>query len=971
MVSDNLVVQTTDEKPAVLLIAQDQPLVVQISQIFEKNGFNTTVCLPTQLESFKTHSFYKIALIEGYQPLDGSQRQKIAQWLAKRNESKLWLRLFPLLTPTPLGQWQQSQSDLLTEYEQLRRENPQLTVCLGTNILEFELPYFLSDFLKNNKKTALYQFKKPITNWNPLNLATFLEKASQVFISPWHGETYLIQGHSEPTEKVIQQLCKLFKQEFGQMFGVEEIQFQSQNLKMLEPKTFEVSPKYSLNFLLPLLKNLTLQKESQITSNTIPKPTSKTIEKTVKKSEVAPDVVNITTRLTREREKGLKKQQNVTISEAVKPSKKTPPKQTEEQLEQAVDKLFSVNQVSHKTNRINQLAVKTKNIKRKNKKKSTAFIGGMVFVGVGAAVIILSGIFFISNQLVKRALLQNLTQWSQPTETSEVQTKKLSFWTSFLQIQNQAYQTVLTSSWFTGSRLLVEAGSSVDAITNSRSLLEKNLISFYESFIGTQSGDVFEISLEIKKQAELAYKDISLLSASLESMGLADSPQLNSTTREIEKLKSQLVEIQQLTPVVPELFGQQERKNYLVLLQDNQELRPTGGFLQTMALITIDKGVLIDKQVFTSYQIDSMLTGETEVPPEIQQYLGENQLYFRDANWNPDFEESAKTISWMFQRATGKKIDGVVGMNLLVMRDLLEVIGPLDVPEYNEVVTSKNLLERTEFHSELQLMDNSKQTDYLSLLLQKTLDSLSLVPHDKVLPVLGVINHQLNQHQLLVSFAQSGLTSTFESLGWSGKILSPQCPVQFADHNCLVDTMFQVEANVGVNKANYDLKRTVAEEIHLTESGVEHQRTITFKNDAATNAWPQGSYKSYLRFYADPKAVFDSISLNGEVLSEDKVKISQAENKAVFGVLIEVPIEQEVVLELKYHLNETVLDQDNAAYVYFDQKQAGTENYAHEVQIFYPQSRSPKLIAPQADVATDHVSFTDDRSTHSFVGIML
>lgn len=957
MVSDNLVVQTIEEKPKVLIITDETQLASQVSREFEVNGFAVVVVSPSALTSQNQTAFYKILTIVGYQSPSAGEFNTLLTWLAGRSEQKLYFRLFPILVSKPIDEtpWKLTNQQLQTEIFSVQSKLPNTTICLGQNVLEYETLFFLNN---TNHDRTIKQLVYLNCDWFPQNLSSLLGRCSQIFISPWRGEVFLLQGKQENVQQFVHHLQKTIESEVQIQLSTHPIdvitppQLSLSNMSVLDTK------KYTTSFLDRLIKTKKFAFETKIeTKKEVLNP-----HFVAKNQKTPPEVENSRSRLIRERQKKPILTKNDAFITNVENSEK--------QLEQAVDKLFSENQVVQKTDRIDKLAVKTKKIAKKNKKKSSAFWGGMIFVGLGLSIVCLTAIFLGSTLLLRNNLFSQLTKLSQSGGVSQVNSHNLQQATSFVEYQTNAYQTIFSPSWFTQQRLLVEAGNSTIGLVQGLTNLETSTSAFYESFVGTRSGDVFVLALDIRKEAELAYKNVSLLSASLDSIQPTTTG-VTELNQKIDELQTRLVAAQQVSPIMSELFAQQEKKNYLLILQDNQELRPTGGFFQTMALITVDRGILIDKQVFSSYQIDSMLSGETTAPPEVEQYLGEKQLYIRDANWDPDFEKSAQTIGWLFQRATGKQVDGVIGLNLFVLQGFLEVVGPLDIPEYNEVLTSKNLMERAEFHSELQLVDASKQTDYLSLVFQKTLDSLIILPHEKVSPLLESVEKNLSAHQLLVGFSQPSLNSSFESMGWTGKILSPQCPTQFSGSTCVADSMFQVEANVGVNKANYDLKRTISETIHLTENGVQHQRKIVFKNNAKTNAWPQGAYKTYLRFYVDSQAILDDVLINGEPLEAGKITIYQSGDKAIFGVLVEVPIQQQVELVLDYHLNQNILTNSPSAYVYFDQKQAGTDQDPHTIQIFFPQDRQPTLIAPQADVSTDSVTFKDNRETHSFVGIML
>src|SRR6185369_13611221 len=119
----------------------------------------------------------------------------------------------------------------------------------------------------------------------------------------------------------------------------------------------------------------------------------------------------------------------------------------------------------------------------------------------------------------------------------------------------------------------------------------------------------------------------------------------------------------------------------------------TGGYLHAVALLTVENGVLIDSQVYDVNTLDNMFQGLIQPPPEIQAYLGQNRWYLHDANWSPNFPQSAQQASVFVEKTLGRKPDVVVALNLYVLQDLLHNLGSVELPEYNEVITDKNLFE--------------------------------------------------------------------------------------------------------------------------------------------------------------------------------------------------------------------------------------------------------------------------------------
>lgn len=102
----------------------------------------------------------------------------------------------------------------------------------------------------------------------------------------------------------------------------------------------------------------------------------------------------------------------------------------------------------------------------------------------------------------------------------------------------------------------------------------------------------------------------------------------------------------------------QERQTILVLLQNNMELRPTGGFIGSYALLNFFQGKLVDFEVYDVYEADGQLRGHAEPPADLKQYLGEDGWYLRDANWSPLFPKPRFRRLGFLEKEMGKKWTG-------------------------------------------------------------------------------------------------------------------------------------------------------------------------------------------------------------------------------------------------------------------------------------------------------------------------
>ncbi|MBU1966833.1 DUF4012 domain-containing protein, partial [Patescibacteria group bacterium] len=638
-----------------------------------------------------------------------------------------------------------------------------------------------------------------------------------------------------------------------------------------------------------------------------------------------------------------------------------------------INTLFSSLRQYQKQDHLNQMTKKTRLGFRKLKHRKFLFLGGMGISVTALGLLVLICFFMINVTKIQTRFLDYLNSRSLPITAQEkkiAQLKKNSASISGrLGFINQLFPIAI----FSQAQQISEATGFLLSLTEQAAQFQSTTNLLYQEVMGQAESSSFLTLEKANQEVEQVFRTISLLQAELKNYSV---DKLNPTDRQLVEQYQQyladqeksLSQYQQLSSLFPLLLGQDQRQVYAIVLQNNHELRPTGGFIQAVAFLTFNQGKLINVQVEDVYGLDQKLKGIKEPPADLKQLLGEKRWFLRDSNWSPDFPESAEQIRWFIDKSLGVSVDGVIGINIRVLEEMLGVLEQLNIEEHNEVLTKKNLDERMEFHSEVQLIDTAQNRDYAELILFKLIDALKILPQEKIVPLLSSLVKMANHKELLVAVFDSNIQSSFYSLGWSGALIQPECPAVFGETNCVVDMIAQVEANIGVNKANYYLERQIDDSILLLPEQVIHKRIISFKNKAQTNAWPKGPYKAYTRFYLPQNAQVKSIKINDHELGLEQMIKNQELNRQVVGVLTETAVKAETKLQLEYSL--PYQQQTPFTYVFFDQKQPGARNSSPRVFLQHAPDLSPTLIAPQAEVQGDVIVFNPSKDTgHMFVGV--
>lgn len=431
--------------------------------------------------------------------------------------------------------------------------------------------------------------------------------------------------------------------------------------------------------------------------------------------------------------------------------------------------------------------------------------------------------------------------------------------------------------------------------------------------------------------AAIANVTLSRLVLSSELSWTEEAPLFGAQTARLKsslgQLRSFLVTLQKSEPFLLELGAYDHPRKYLVLFQNNMELRPTGGFIGSYGLLTVSRGKIVSLEVKDVYAADGQLKGHVEPPAPIKTVLGEASWMLRDSNWDPDFPTSAQRAQWFLEKETGETVDGTIAITLNLAKNILSALGPVRLSDYQETIDQNNLFQRAQYHAEANFFPGSTQKkDFLAALSQAMLDRLKSTSPTQLPKLLDAYTQASVGHDIQVYMNDPSLESFVDEIGLSGKLYAPpSCQIS----NCLPDYLFILDSNLGVNKDNFVLAKKFYEEITLSDKGnLSHSLTLTFSNQAKSETWPLGRYKTYLRIYLPEGTDIGQISVkdptSGTSRIVDSPNYSSEHGLKVVGFPLEIPISQSRDVELSYQFSKTLNMSKDGAYILFLRKQAGT-----------------------------------------------
>lgn len=468
---------------------------------------------------------------------------------------------------------------------------------------------------------------------------------------------------------------------------------------------------------------------------------------------------------------------------------------------------------------------------------------------------------------------------------------------------------------------------------------------------------------EIEKIARLVLPNIRqanehLLSVNENNLPPAERAKFAQVKNKLRVLTNGLAELPRLTAPLRQLLGENGKKRYLIVFQNNGEIRPTGGFMGSFAVIDVKDGVIQKMEMPGGGPFD--LAGNLKVfvktPAPLQ--IMRTRWEMQDANWFPDFPASAKKIAWFYEKSGGATVDGVVAVDASFFREILKITGPVALPEYNKTIDYDNFISETqnqvEFGYDRQL---NRPKQFLADLAPKVLAKL-FEEKNNLLSLLTLMQEAARQkHWQIYSFDQS-LENFLIAQGLGGELKNNQNG----------DFLAVINTNIAGQKTDWMMEESISHQARIAEDGSVID-TVTIirthhgkENEPLTGVQnvnylrlyapqgsvllassgfkypPEGSFKVPEKWYADDADLL-AIESEEKIDEQTGTRVTTEFDKTVFANWSMTKPGETSVLTLSYQLPFRVINENgypwgqHLSYSLLVQKQAGsgTDKFSNKI----------------------------------------
>ncbi len=427
--------------------------------------------------------------------------------------------------------------------------------------------------------------------------------------------------------------------------------------------------------------------------------------------------------------------------------------------------------------------------------------------------------------------------------------------------------------------------------------------------------------------------------------------QITEYKAQLQEATNLMTKLVPLAKLLPALGGYPQESNFLILLQNNDELRPTGGFIGVFGLANTKNGEILSLLTNDSYHLDmpAIAKWKKEPPIPIKTYLKVENWYLRDANWVPDWFLAAQKINEIYSGeslAIGQpapNFTGIMAVNPAFISNLLRLVGPINIKGEN--YTPENFQELLQYNVEVAYKDRNisswDRKDIINELLAELKTRLFSLPANKWTDLLNTINKDIAAKNIQLYFANPTLEDLARDLGASGEV-----------KQTTGDYLMVVDANLAAFKSDAVVKKKIAYNIRQKNGNLSSSLTLTYRHEGDFN-WRTTRYRSYTRIYAPfgsrliTSSGLDQATMNWTSLDDPIL------NKTIFGFFftVEPGTEKEIVLHysLPNRLNDALTNRNYGLLV---QKQSGRRTQELRVDINPQKGNSQNWVT---DLDTDKI----------------
>jgi hypothetical protein len=369
----------------------------------------------------------------------------------------------------------------------------------------------------------------------------------------------------------------------------------------------------------------------------------------------------------------------------------------------------------------------------------------------------------------------------------------------------------------------------------------------------------------------------------------------------------------------PAFLGFDAPKTYLILAQNNAEMLPSGGLVTVVGTMRLDHGSIEEMKFQDAVQFGEDWLARTgdyvEPPAPLKQYLLKDTSWnLLVSTWSPDFPTAAQSAARFYQLGGGESVDGVIAINVTTLERLLEVTGPVEIPEFGVTVSASNAFDLISEHTRAAYEPQGDRKAFTALVADAVLRRVLRPQAGQWSPLVDVVQRLGEQKDMMIYDFDRAQQDLVRQWGWDGSV-----------HDAGGDSIMVVDASVNSTKLNQVIEHSASIDVRLDDAG-KANTTVTLDYFNNLSPWARGKdpelvnklmvggmYGGYVRLLTPPGSRVLSVKDDeGEIGVE---AVTRENGLTSFGRYFSLPRDTKQRLTFTY-ATPPVVERDGDAMVY-------------------------------------------------------
>lgn len=325
------------------------------------------------------------------------------------------------------------------------------------------------------------------------------------------------------------------------------------------------------------------------------------------------------------------------------------------------------------------------------------------------------------------------------------------------------------------------------------------------------TGDAVEIQSMLKDIHQEVNKIKNLLAIAEEKiLEIEKLPLPTEWKNRIAQMKTRLPEAnsaiafaEDFFPAIDVIFGEEYPHTAAIFFQNTGEIRATGGFPGSLALLKSNDSQL--EFIFRDIYYYAWKNGNFFDPPRGFERMAQ-RLNLRDSNSFFHFPHSAEQMRMMLERSGGPTAETIVTVSDDLFAEILRAVDPITIPGTNEELTGKNTSFLLSFFVEGKHFGKHTPKEAIAQILPELQEKAKALPPEKIYQI---IRKAIQKKWILAHSTNPELQKVFVTLGIDGNVREPN----------MADYLAVVSANVGGNKSDHFITERLDVESVINLSG--------------------------------------------------------------------------------------------------------------------------------------------------------